>query len=61
MLSCKEEFCRKTVDEIKANFSPFRSLPILKPNSKGDIQILNPESQDQSVLRKTQTEILLSV
>lgn len=38
-----------------------RSLPIVKPNSEGDIQILNPESQDQSVLRKTQTEILLSV
>lgn len=31
-----------------------RSLPILKPNSKSDIQ-------DQSVLRKTQIEILLSV
>lgn len=28
-----------------------RSLPILKPNSKSDIQIRNPESQDQSVLR----------
>lgn len=38
-----------------------RSLPILKPNRKSDIQIRNPESQDQSVLRKTQIEILLSV